>query len=193
MKLRLTCTGTRPLLMHNVQLASPLNPYAKRLKALNAKRVKTDEDRLEIARVEFEGGLYWAEGVGPYLSAAMLRRSLVGGARLIRAGKTIERGVVITDYLVPLLYDGPRDIEGLWGGGPGSPFVDIRPATVARQKIDRCRPIFRTWLLEADLVADPQVIEYGALCEVARLAGEMEGIGDFREMYGRYTTRVERL
>jgi hypothetical protein len=40
MKLRMTCTGTRPLLMHNVRLASPLDPYAKRLKALNSKKVK---------------------------------------------------------------------------------------------------------------------------------------------------------
>jgi hypothetical protein len=179
--------------MHNVQLASPLNPYAKRLKALNAKRSKTDEDRLEIARTEFEGGLYWEEQVGPFVPAAMLRRSLVGGARLIRAGKSIERGVVVTDYLLPLIYDGPRDVEGLWGGGPGSPFVDIRPVTIARQKVDRCRPVFRTWVIEAELVADPQVIDFEKVCEVARLAGEMEGMGDFREMYGRYTTQVQRL
>jgi hypothetical protein len=192
MKLRLTCTGTRPLLMHNVQLASPLNPYAKRLKGLNAKRVKTDEDRLAIARAEFEGGLYWAEVAGPFIPATALRRSLVGGARLIKAGKKIERGVVVTDYILPLVYEGPRDVEGLWGGG-SSPFVDIRVVALRGVKIDRCRPIFRSWLVEAEVIADPQVIEYAEFCEVARLAGEMEGIGDFREMYGRYTTRVERL
>jgi len=192
MKLRLTCEGTRPLLMHNVRLASPLNPYAKRLAALNAKRGKTDEDRLEIARVEFEGGSYWADVIGPFIPATALRRSLVGGARLIKAGKKIERGVVVTDYMLPLVYDGPRDIEGLWGGGQ-SPFVDQRIVAIQRQKIDRCRPIFRTWLIEAEVIADPQVIEFGEFCEVARLAGEMEGIGDFRAMYGRYTTRVERL
>lgn len=192
MKVRLICTGTRPLLMHNVQLASPLNPYAKRLKALNSKKTKTDEDRLEVARVEFEGGLYWAEGIGPYVSAGQLRRSLVGGARLIKAGKKIERGVVVTDFMLPLLYEGPRDLEGLWNGGE-SRFVDIRPVTVNRSKIDRCRPIFREWLFEAELVADPQVIEFEELCEAARLAGQMEGLGDYRELYGRYNVRVDEV
>ena len=40
MKVRLTATGTRPLIMHNVRLASPLNPFAKKLKELNAKFTK---------------------------------------------------------------------------------------------------------------------------------------------------------
>ena len=192
MKIRLTCQGTRPLLMHNVRLASPLNPYAKKLRALNAKRVKTDEDRLEIARTEFEGGLYWAGQAGPYLPAANLRRSLVDGARLIKAGKKIERGVVVTDYLLPLVYDGPRDMESLWSRG-NSPFVDIRPVTVDRKKIDRCRPVFRQWLIEAEVIADPQVIELEEFREVARLAGEMEGIGDARQVYGRYSAHAEPL
>jgi hypothetical protein len=191
-KLRLTCTGTRPLLMHNVRLASPLDPYAKRLKALNAKKDKTDEDRLEIARVEFEGGLYWAEQIGPYISAGMLRRSLVAGGRLIKAGKKIERGVVVTDYMLPLIYDGPRDIDGLWNGGE-SRYIDIRPVTINRSKVDRCRPIFRDWIVEAELVADPQVIEFDELSRVAELAGQMEGLGDYRELYGRFSVTIEAL
>lgn len=189
MKVRLTATGTRPLLLHNVQLASPLNPYAKRLKALNSKRTKTDEDRMEIARVEFEGSLYFDDVVGPYIPGQNLFRSLVGGARLNKAGKKIERGVSIADFQCPLIYDGPRTVEGLWGGGE-SRFVDIRPVTVQRNKVDRCRPIFREWLIEADIVIDPKAIEYDEFCEVARLAGEMEGLGDFRTMYGRFSAEV---
>ncbi|MEV7008234.1 hypothetical protein [Streptosporangium sp. NPDC051022] len=192
MKIRMTCTGTRPLLLHNVQLASPLNPYAKKLKALNSKRVKTDEDRLEVARVEFEGSLYYDVELGPVMPSQNVFRCLIGGARLIKAGKKIERGVAMADFQLPLIYQGPRDIEGLWGGGE-SEFVDIRPVTVQRNKVDRCRPIFRSWVVEADIVIDPKAIEFDEFCEVARLAGEMEGLGDFRTMFGRFDAQVSEI
>lgn len=192
MKVRLTATGTRPLLLHNVQLASPLNPYAKRLKALNSKRVKTDEDRMEIARVEFEGSLYFDNEIGPYIPGQNLLRSLVGGARLSKAGKKVERGVVVADFMLPLVYDGPRTVEGLWGNGE-SEFVDIRPVTVQRNKVDRCRPIFRNWLVEADILLDPKAIDPEEFAEVAKNAGALEGLGDFRTMYGRYDVAIEEI
>lgn len=192
MKVRLTATGTRPLLLHNVQLASPLNPYAKKLKALNSKRVKTDEDRLEVARVEFEGSLYWDDDLGPVIPSQNVLRCLIGGARLIKAGKKIERGVAMADFLLPLVYSGPRDVEGLWGGGE-SAFVDIRPVSVQRNKVDRCRPIFRNWLVEADVILDPKAIELQEFEQVARLAGEMEGLGDFRTMFGRFDAQVSEV
>lgn len=192
MKVRLTGTGTRPLLVHNVRLASPLNAYAKRLKALNSKRVKTDEDRLEIARVEWEGSLYHDEELGPYIPGPNLFASLIGGARLLKAGKKVERGVSVTDLYMPLLYRGPRDIEEMWGNGE-SDFVDLRTVVVQRAKVDRCRPIFRDWKFEAEILLDPSVIELEEFTQVCQNAGQFEGLGDYRRMYGRYESEVERL
>jgi hypothetical protein len=191
-KVRLVATGTRPLILHNVQLASPLNRYAKELKRLNGKRVKTDEDRLEIARVEWEGSLYFDPEVGPYMPGPNVFRSLIGGARLTKAGKKIERGVMVTDLVLPLIYKGPRDIASLWGGGE-SEFVDVRTVVVQRAKVDRCRPVFRQWAVEAELLIDPKVIDFDELAECARNAGEMEGLGDYRLMYGRYSSEITRL
>lgn len=192
MKLRIICTGTRPLLLHNVQLASPMNPYAKKMKALNSKRVKTDEDRLEIARVEFEGSLYWDDQIGPYMPGQNVLRSLIGGARLSKAGKKIERGVAMIDFMLPIVYDGPRTIEGMWGGGE-STFVDIRPVSVQRVKVDRCRPIFREWVVEADVLIDPKAIDPAEFRDVAVTAGALEGLGDFRTMFGRYSVEIEEI
>jgi len=190
MKLRITAKGTRPLLLHNVRLASPLDPFAKRLKALNAKRVKTDEDRLEIARTEWEGGLYFDPEIGPFVPAPNVLASLIGGARLIKAGKKIERGVMVNDLQMPLAYRGPREIDAMWGGGE-SEFVDMRTVRVGQSKIDRCRPVFREWAFESDVEIDPQVIEVDEFKEVARLAGSMEGVGDYRRLYGRFEASVE--
>lgn len=191
-EVRMVCTGTRPLLLHNVQLASPLNPYAKRLKTLNSKRVKTDEDRIAMARVEFEGSLYFEEGIGPYLPGANLLASLIEGAKIKRAGRKVERGVVVKDFQCPLIYRGPRDIEGLWGGGE-SEYVDIRPVTVTTSKVDRCRPIFREWAIEAVVLVDEGAIDYEEFVEVAHLAGRMAGLGDYRRVYGRYEVELTEL
>jgi hypothetical protein len=191
-KVRLTATGTRPLLLHNVQLASPLNAYAKRLKAMNSKRIKTDDDRLEIARVEWEGSLYFDPEVGPYVPGPNVFRSLINGARITKAGKKIERGVVVTELIFPLIYKGPRDVDGLWGNGE-SDFIDIRTVKVQQSKVDRCRPIFRQWKFEAELLLDPKIIDLAEFTDVAKQAGEMEGIGDYRLMYGRFSTEVEPL
>jgi len=192
MKIRLTGKGTRPLIMHNVRLASPLNPYAKQLKALNSKRVKTDEDRLEIARVEWEGGLYWLEGIGPYIPGANLFASLIGGARLLKAGKKVERGVSVDGIEFPLIYRGPREIELLWNGGE-SEFIDVRPVKVQTSKVDRCRAIFRDWAFEADLTIDQKVLEIDEFRAVADNAGRFEGLGDYRRLFGRYEAAIEIL
>lgn len=192
MKVRLVGTGTRPLMMHNVRMASPLNAYSKRLKALNSKRVKTDEDRLEIARVEWEGSLYFDAELGPYLPGLNLFASLIEGARLLKAGKKVERGVSVTDLYMPALYRGPRDIEGLWGGGE-SEFVDVRTVVVQRAKVDRCRPIFRDWSFEAEILLDPSVIELDEFVTVCQNAGQFAGIGEYRRMYGRYDVEVQSL
>jgi hypothetical protein len=137
--------------------------------------------------------MYFDEQLGPYVPANMLRMCLITGARLIRAGKKIERGVSLSDFMFPLLYDGPRDIAGLWGEPGKSPFVDMRPVRVGTARIDRCRPVFRDWLIEAEVIADPQQIDPEEFAEVARLAGEMQGLGDYREMYGRFSVLVEPL
>ena len=199
MKVRLNITGTRPLMLHNVRLASPLNVYAKRMKAINneikaknARKVDVDADRLELARVEFEGGMYHDETLGPYMPAQNILASLVGGARLTRDGKKVERGVVVSDLMLPLIYRGPRDIEGLWGNGE-SAYVDVRPVVIGRQKVDRCRPIFHEWACEVDILIDPAVIQFDEFVSVSEAAGASEGLGDYRRMFGRYSVEVQPL
>ena len=187
MRVHLTATGTRPLLVHNVQLASPLNSYAKRIKEITGKRTKTDEDRLAIARLEFEGGLYFDQVIGPYLPGMYMFRCLQEGAKFTRDGKKIERGVTVDEFMMPLLYKGPRTLDGLWGTDGDSSFVDMRTVVVSRQKVDRTRPIFTDWAVECNLFYDPEVIDFEDLCRIANNAGRMEGLGDYRKFYGRWT------
>ena len=57
METTITIRGIAPLLMHNGQLANPLNPLAKEMKKVTSVRTKTDEHHLELQRLEFLAGL----------------------------------------------------------------------------------------------------------------------------------------
>ncbi|MBO0820278.1 MAG: hypothetical protein J2P26_05450, partial [Nocardiopsaceae bacterium] len=116
--------------------------------------------------------------------------ALIDGARITRAGKKVERGITTDGYMFPLLYDGPRDLESMWNGGR-SDFVDMRSVSVSGRRIDRCRPRFMSWVLEVVMLLDERVIEEREFREVVRLTGEMEGLGDFRRIFGKFDAQVE--
>jgi len=64
--LKLNIIGTSPLMMHSDKFANPLAPETKAHKSLTAKRKKTDEDHLAIAKSEFMSGAYYSEKSGIY-------------------------------------------------------------------------------------------------------------------------------
>jgi len=178
--------------MHNVQMANPLNSYAKMMKEISKKRVKTEEDLANLARIEFEGGLYWNEALGPVVPGQNVFATIQNGAKLNKLGRSIERGVVITELEVPLIYPGPRTVEELWGGGD-SEFVDTRMVVVGTNKVPRTRPIFRQWAFEIEAEVDPEVMDFHDFEMVCQKAGALIGIGDYRKMYGRFDVVVEKL
>ena len=81
MKVQITCNGTVPLLMKNVQLADPLNPATKRLKALTGgkqSKDRTPEDFAKIEHAEFDGSLYWDKDMGPYVPGRWMEKAPEG-------------------------------------------------------------------------------------------------------------------
>jgi hypothetical protein len=93
-------TGTRPLLLHNVQLADPDNRWAREIAQITKKRKKTEEDRKAIADLEWEGGLYIHNGVISMPTANVLR-AFVETAKISKQGKTITRALTPTELSVP--------------------------------------------------------------------------------------------
>jgi len=186
---RLTCTGTTPLLMHNPRLSNPLDEITRAIKRISGKRVKTEEDHEEIARLEHAGSLYLDPDVGPYLPGQNFEKCLVEGARITKAGKKIERGVFVETDVNPVSYDGPRDKDGLW---KDQNFRHTASVKVQMNRVTRTRPQFRTWIAEAEGMFDPAVISLDELREVAETAGTMIGLGDWRPRFGRFTAEVER-
>lgn len=200
MKVRITLTGSSPLLMHNAQMSDPLNEQSKKLKEYSSKKRKTEEDHHMMSRIEFEGGLYFQPDIGPFIPGINVLRSLVEGARINKLGKDVERGLTLTTHECPLVYDGPRTIEGLWGNGPGSPYVSRMSVKNQAARVMRTRPVFKDWSLETDFEVDTGIItNLDVVKQIAENAGQLAGLGDYRPSsphggtFGRYGTRVEAL
>lgn len=190
MKVRLTLTGTAPLLMHNVRLANPMDPIARQMKAISGKRKKTDQDHADLADLEWVGGLYWDAEVGPYLPGANIEKSIVEGGRITKQGKQIERGLFVVDNVCPLIYSGPRALDALKADAN---FRSALAVKVGQSRVIRTRPMFTQWAVEADATVDPGLLSLDVLQGICDDAGSMAGIGDYRPRYGRYDVRIEAM
>jgi hypothetical protein len=196
MKIRMTLRGTAPLLMHNQRLADPLDRYAKALKTITGKKKKTDEDHEEMARIEFEGGIYLDPTLGPFVPGVNVHRSLVEGARITKRGKDVERGLLVIDTVCPIAYTGPRDVASLYAN---KDHVSRLSAKVGQSRVMRTRPRFPEWALECDAEIDPGQLDFDDVCVIAETAGSMAGLGDYRPSsphggpHGRYTVVVEKV
>lgn len=180
--LKVRLVGTRPLLMHSDIFSDPLNPLTKAHKALTGKRKKTDDDHEAIAKSEWRGGMYYDEELGPYVPGVNIEAAMVAGGKLSKLGTQLKRAVEVIDDRCPLLYSGPRTIEGLWEGG----FYDARSVKVQAARLMRYRPIFRDWSLECELAYDPEAIDREQVLESLRAAGAYCGLGDYRPKFGRF-------
>lgn len=184
----ITIDGTAPILMHNARLADPLDPATKALKAASGKRSKTDDDHAEVARLEFIGGLYWDDEIGPYIPSDNIYRSLWDAAKKYKLGKKFQEGVIFTSDVNPLAYQGPRTIDALWDD---KNHVHRASVKVQMSRVVRTRPMFKDWSTEATFILDPNVLDLADINRIAETAGQLIGLGDWRPRFGRYTTTIE--
>lgn len=189
--LKVRLTGDSPLLMHSARGANPLDAGVKAHKMLTIKRKKLDQDHDAIARSEWEIALYYDPELGPYLPSTNVRSAIVEGGRLNKLGAAVQRGTLIADEKLKLLYKGPRTPDELWA----KQFVDARSVVVGTSRLMRYRPAFpRGWSLEVEIYHDPSVIDAGQLTQCLENAGRLIGLGDFRPNrggpFGRFTSEV---
>jgi len=172
--------GVRPLLVHNIRLANPLDQYAREMRVINARRNKTVEDLAALARLEFEGGLYINEA-GPFIPSTWVEAALKRAATLTRQGTAVERAVLIGDDF-PLAYDGPRDAAALWGAG----FYDSRMVRINKSRVLRTRPMFARWSARLHGLVDLEMLDGSDLEAIAVRCGDYVGLGDYRPTFGRF-------
>lgn len=185
--LRFEIEGIAATIMHNGQLADPLNEWSKALKALSSKRNKTDDDREEMGRIEFMGGLYLTSGDNPVpcWPASNIHAMIRSAAKRTKRGNDVLNSVfVLAD--APLIYDGPTDPDELHET-PG--FRDYRGCGVNNATIYRTRPIFPEWSLVFDVDYNPETVDRADLESWIAAAGQFVGLSDYRPQFGRFVVK----
>jgi hypothetical protein len=176
--------GVTALLMHNSQLSDPLNTYAKALKKISGQRKKTEENLIEMGLIEARGGLYWDKDSGLHIPGENIEACLIGAAKFKRLGTTFKRGAQVVELNCPLIGTGaPSDPEELIRD---EQFRYVKSVKVGTSRIMRTRPIFEKWATEFTVMFDPNQLEREDIIQMARDAGMMVGIGDWRPRFGKF-------
>jgi hypothetical protein len=188
MEVSATLTGRTPLLAHHPRLSDPLDPVARAMGEVSRKRKKTDSDLEELARLEFFGGAYFDETLGPYAPSSWVLKAMNNAGKISKEGLRVLRGVALLDDVLPLVYDGPRTLEALFAN---SNFVSRMPVRVGSTRVWRVRPRFSTWSISFAAEVADDVLNVEDFVTILERAGRSEGLGDARALgYGRFSAEV---
>lgn len=177
--------GITPMLLHSDAGVNPFHPLVKEMKALTGKRKKADEDRMEVARLEFMLALPVNSKGHPALPTFQIAACIRDGAKRTKNGKNCRSAIIINseDGYVPLIYSGAKTAAELF---KDDNFVDARAVVVQRARVIRTRPIFRKWAVEFSVSIDDSVVNDDEFLNWVDAAGQYCGIGDYRPEFGRF-------
>jgi hypothetical protein len=167
---------------HSGQTADPLNRYAKALKEVSSKRKKTEADFEQLAKIEFEAGLYLNKAGQVIIPGRVIEAALAEGAKKSREGKAALSSTFVDNDPVIEYDGGPLSLQELLLSEEHRLAVPVRVGTA---RVVRTRPIFHNVRgtfrvsLETSLANEAQLRRWidDALNQV--------GIGDWRPRHGR--------
>jgi len=179
-RLSIKITGISPILLSCDKLADPLDPATIAHKELTSKRKKTEEDHIALARSQWNGLMYWEDGIGVYVPSQNIRASLVGGAKLNKLGMQIKRGTIMEDEKIELDYGKKLTMQQLWE----QRYIDRRSVVVSTARVMAYRPKFMVWTLTFKILFDELVLDSNQIMQSFDNAGSFIGIGGFRPEKG---------
>ena len=185
MKLELSMTGDRPLIMHNGRLANPIDPHTRQLKAITSKRKKTDDDLIEIMVAESRGAAYETTSGLIGLPTSNVWRAVYDAAKAYKLGEDVKRSLLFAETVEPLEIDGRTWPVDEFLDDPA--HIDYRAVKIGRVRTMRARPLIPTgWQCSAifDLLDD--VLQPNMLGPVIERAGRLVGLCDWRPTYGTF-------
>jgi hypothetical protein len=195
-KIEYKIKGIAPLVMHNVRLADPLDPFTREVKRLTAAAKKTDDGAAALSRVEWSGGMYhtmgeieikdgvvsWDKRIRPIIPSDMIMACVVDGAKKAKLGKQALAGIMVPDDAI-LEYDGPKDLNALMADAK---HRLCKVVAVQRNRVMRTRPIFRSWSATIALEVNPELLNDEQVTQAVMVAGRQCGMGDWRPKHGRF-------
>lgn len=184
-KISLKIEGTQPLMLNNPQTVNPFNEYTKALKPLTSKRKKTDDDYVQIYRLQFEASLYVKNGVY-IIPGEHFWKSVCTAAKEQKMGKKFEQSFFIAEDSVLDFPEKKLSVDELY---EEKSHVDIRDAGIKDNRIPACRAIFSEWKTTVECYFDDTQIDYNDVLRFFEIAGLRYGIGTYRQKYGRFSIK----
>jgi len=199
-QIKFQLVGETALLMHNNRLANPLDKYSQEISTKSGKRKKTIEDIWELARIEWEGGLYFYDGEIK-LPARVINKCFERGATKQKNGMLWKTGCFLEDDYCPLDYKGKKisveEVEEVPNPALDSYFdkhMFQAMVKVGTASILRTRPLFEGWSCFVTVMYDNSVMNKESLVQAAKDAGRLVGLCDWRMekggQFGRFSVEV---
>lgn len=183
--------GTKALMMHNPQTVNPFNEFTKVIKPLTAKKKKTEEDMMQLYKLQFLASLYMKDGQY-IIPAQMFWKSICTAAKELKLGKKFEQSMIIPDDCLLDFDDKDCPPDALFDNEElSSKYVDIRDGVIMRARVPVCRSIFPKWKTIMTLWFDESQLDEDEILHVVEIAGSRYGVGTYRQMYGRF--EIEKL
>lgn len=179
----LTLTGTSALLMNSPDV-DPASDQYRAFTQLSKKRGKSIDDEARLREMEWALRIFLDDELGPFLPSRYIKKNLQDAATKWRKGADIKRSLIVIEHRIPLLYDGPRDQQGLWNAGYYYTAL-VTNAGAGSGRVRRTRPCFEEWGLECEIAWDPEDLDYDFLQLVVERA-QKYGLGDYRPEYGSF-------
>jgi hypothetical protein len=189
--IEVTIKGSTPLLEHSNQGVNPRHPITKKLKVLNAKRKKTDEDIEEILHLNWELGLYWDDSIGLYIPSVNVEAMFRNAAKSVRKGTIAKQQSAITvkPDKIPLIVpkETPKTKQGLYDD-PNVAYQDVRPGKnpSTGSTIMLSRPRFDNWGLKFKVSFNESKFDLDEIVQLFTLCGTEVGLCDWRGKYGMF-------
>lgn len=188
-KMTLTIEGIAPFMPTSTVSLDDEHELKVRLKQLTDIKASKRTAEVKIALRHTEWLIAMATSfdakIGPFIPGWNITRVIRNAARASKRGKTIERAVLPGEDNCPLIYKGPRTLDGLWA----DPRFQDRRAVVNKGTggaVLRTRAVFPEWKVVCPLLFDSALIDAKDIYEIAVEAGKYEGIGQYRPRFGRF-------
>lgn len=183
----LTFTGVTPLLMSSGEADRESDTYLA-YRDLSRKRGKTLEDEARLRELEWYTRLYFDDEIGCYIPGRNVKELLRSAATKQKKGEDVKRSLIIPEYRIPLLYDGPRKPAELYAAGFAYTAM-VANAGASGTRVERTRPMFEQWSLTTEVAFDPDDLDAREV-ENAVKRSEKYGLGDYRPDFGAFVAAL---
>lgn len=180
--------GETPLLMSSGEVDREGDTY-RAYRELSKARNKSIEEEARLRELEWYTRLYFDDKIGPFVPGKNIKELLRSAATKWKLGEAVKRSLVVPEYRIPLIYEGPRKASELWDEGFRYTTM-VANAGAGSGRVERTRPCFETWALEVEVAFDPEELDLSQLENIVKRS-EKYGLGDYRPEFGAFSATLE--